>query len=763
MLWARCELRRRWSTLLFLAVLVAVGGGASIAAVAGARRTETAFGRMLVATHQPNVEVSGASDNGLVDLDPGLLDRVMKIHGVIGAVEVAFVPVAPVGFANFFNLALIDRRGNAMRPSWLSGTAIEDFKTLRVNEVFLNESMSKRLHVTTGDTLVLRTLTAAQFEESLSQDTTIVPAGPTLTARIAGVNRTPEDVSDAPDPFVTLSPAFYEKYHDQIGGCRCDVLLNVDPGAVRQVTAELKKIYPTAHVGPPDSLASKLTDTVALQRRAWLLIALVAALAASAALYQASSRAARIMSAGDDARQALGMTRRERRLGRLLVITPAIVVGAAAALGVAYLMSPVAPVGLTRLAEPTPGLRWDPEILFPGTVLALVSAMAVASTATLVGRRRVLRHRTATNIGGPQIALGNRLALGPGRGAIIGVILSTTGLVGALTLEHSLDHVLTTPALYGADFDASNLLDSADDKRALGAQVAPDPDVEAVGVVWGYVGRTLHVVGPGNETDVDPSAYEGLKGTVGILQTEGHEPVHDDEVAVGRDLMKEIGARVGDHISAQGLHGAVDLTIVGDNLDPGVDVAGHGFAMTVAGLSTLGEASMQGTVIRFARGTDHAELIKRYSALGFDPVTPPSEVGHIGQLGGLPSRVGQLLTMLGLAALLNALVLTVRSGRREIALHRALGFTSSQVIRAHLWQNTVTACTGLVIGGGVGFVVGRAIDRQLVGNVGAIADTVLPVQVWIAAAVIIGVCLFVGAVTSALALRHRPGFELRTE
>ena len=224
--------------------------------------------------------------------------------------------------------------------------------------------------------------------------------------------------------------------------------------------------------------------------------------------------------------------------------------------------------------------------------------------------------------------------------------------------------------------------------------------------------------GPRGEADVDANAYESIKGTLTIKQTKGREPVRNDEVAVGRALMDQIGARIGDRITAQGIHGDVELTIVGDNLDPGVDVAGHGFAMTVNGLSALGDASVQGTVIRFARGTDHAALIKRYSALGFAPVTPPSEVGHIGQLGGLPGRVGQLLTLLGIAALLNAMVLTVRSGRREIALHRAFGFTSAQVVRVHLWQSIVTAFTGVVIGGSVGFIVGRAINRQLVGNVG---------------------------------------------
>jgi ABC-type antimicrobial peptide transport system permease subunit len=118
---------------------------------------------------------------------------------------------------------------------------------------------------------------------------------------------------------------------------------------------------------------------------------------------------------------------------------------------------------------------------------------------------------------------------------------------------------------------------------------------------------------------------------------------------------------------------------------------------------------------------------------------------------------------LGIAALVNAVVLTVRSGRREIALHRALGFTSAQVVGVHVWQSVVTAASGVVVGGGLGFIVGRAIDRQLVGNVGAIAETVLPSAVWVAAIITIAVCLCAGGVTSALALRHRPGFELRTE
>jgi predicted lysophospholipase L1 biosynthesis ABC-type transport system permease subunit len=584
-----------------------------------------------------------------------------------------------------------------------------------------------------------------------------------LSARIAGVVRTPEDVSDAPDPFLSLSPSFYEKYHDAVGGCLCNVLINADPQAIDAVTAELKEVYPGAAIEPSENLAGRIDDTVALQRRTWWLIALAAALAGLIALFQASTRAGRILMSGDDALRALGMTQRERRLGCLLVVTTPIVAGAAAAVGFAYALSPLAPVGLTRLAEPSPGLRWEPAVVVPGVVILLAVSLAIAGSATVASSRRVRQRATGRPLGGPSVAFGNRLALGPGRGAIMGVALCSAGLVGALTLQHSLDHVLATPALYGADFDASSFIFDGADKRALAQQLAADHDFEAVGLVWAQQKAAMHVVGPGGEADVDPSAFESIKGTTSVKVTEGRAPERADEVAVGRGVLDRLGAHVGDRITAITDRGSTQVTIVGDNLDPGVDVAGQGFAMTRDGLTQLVSATTNGVVVRFAPGSNHAQLLARYSTVGLTPVAPPSEVVHIGQLGGLPGRVGQLLMLLGVAALLNAMVLTVRSGRHEVALHRALGFTSAQVVGVHVWQGLVTAFTGVFIGGSVGFVVGRAIDRQLVSNVGAIADTVLPTEVWVAVSGTVAACLVAGVITSAAALRHRPGFELRAE
>jgi len=111
---AQRELGRRWDPLALLFVLVAVGGGVTIAAVAGVHRTETAFRRMLGETNEPNVTVPGIGDDGPLDLDPPLVDEAMQIEGVTGGAELPWMAVAPAGFPNFFSLAIVERRGSPL-------------------------------------------------------------------------------------------------------------------------------------------------------------------------------------------------------------------------------------------------------------------------------------------------------------------------------------------------------------------------------------------------------------------------------------------------------------------------------------------------------------------------------------------------------------------------------------------------------------------------------------------------------------------------
>ena len=55
--WLRLESRRRWRSLLVLALLVALATGTVLTATAGARRGETAFGRLWDSTLPATVAV----------------------------------------------------------------------------------------------------------------------------------------------------------------------------------------------------------------------------------------------------------------------------------------------------------------------------------------------------------------------------------------------------------------------------------------------------------------------------------------------------------------------------------------------------------------------------------------------------------------------------------------------------------------------------------------------------------------------------------
>ena len=74
MIWARAEWRRRWGTLAVLAVLVALAGGVTIGAVAGARRADTAIARFTAHTRDHNVTAFPTFES-LDVVDPALEPR----------------------------------------------------------------------------------------------------------------------------------------------------------------------------------------------------------------------------------------------------------------------------------------------------------------------------------------------------------------------------------------------------------------------------------------------------------------------------------------------------------------------------------------------------------------------------------------------------------------------------------------------------------------------------------------------------------------
>src|SRR3954469_3372683 len=88
-MWARSELGRRWKALVALGVIAGIAAGLALAAMAGARRTSTAYGRWRTATAAPDALVFG-TQVGLFDLDYA---PVMKLPEVVDGGTFVLTPL----------------------------------------------------------------------------------------------------------------------------------------------------------------------------------------------------------------------------------------------------------------------------------------------------------------------------------------------------------------------------------------------------------------------------------------------------------------------------------------------------------------------------------------------------------------------------------------------------------------------------------------------------------------------------------------------
>jgi len=130
------------------------------------------------------------------------------------------------------------------------------------------------------------------------------------------------------------------------------------------------------------------------------------------------------------------------------------------------------------------------------------------------------------------------------------------------------------------------------------------------------------------------------------------------------------------------------------------------------------------------------------------------EVRNLHDLGSLPMLLGAFYALLGAAALLHSLVVTARRRIRDLAVLRALGFTSVQVVLTLVVMALTMVGFGLLLAVPVGIGVGRIVWDNAVTGIGAISPPVIP---WLEmVALVAGALLFAVVAAGAIALRTRP-------
>ena len=237
--WARtrAELRRRWRATVLLAVLVGLAGGVVLAAVTGARRTDSAMDRFMAYGRPMNVYVEGP--------DPVAVERLPQVADIDQVAYMGLAPSTPSGAPDPGALGSINPwatvRGRvgitSDRPILVRGRLPDPGRALAVA---VDETVAARRHLQPGGRLRMWAYSPRQVAHGFDSSKALAPAGPRLDFTVTGVVRHPTDLSTVPvqqDVIylgvndLYLTPAFWRAYSGLVAPVGVGTVVRLRHGA----------------------------------------------------------------------------------------------------------------------------------------------------------------------------------------------------------------------------------------------------------------------------------------------------------------------------------------------------------------------------------------------------------------------------------------------------------------------------------------------------------------------------------------------------
>jgi ABC-type lipoprotein release transport system permease subunit len=260
--------------------------------------------------------------------------------------------------------------------------------------------------------------------------------------------------------------------------------------------------------------------------------------------------------------------------------------------------------------------------------------------------------------------------------------------------------------------------------------------------------------------DVDLVGVTPLRGGLLPVVLDGRFPTTPDEVAVGKLTAESLHLHVGDQMTFDGERGPVGYRVVGLAVLPSVSFGeggGRGAAMLQSGLTRISsDTDPQQLALRLETGTRPGTV-----TIGAD-ITPssgqsrPADVINAARARSVPTIIAVVVGLLATVVLVQALIGSVRSRRRDVAVLRALGADGPWVTRVVHIQATVLGLIALAIGLPIGIVAGRAVFRAFAGHLGLVPTPLVPVLVVASVAVALLVIANISASLPAHRARHIP-------
>ncbi|MBB5788154.1 ABC transporter permease [Jiangella mangrovi] len=760
--WLRLDTRRRWRSLLVMALLVALAAGTVMTALSGARRGSTAVDRLVERTlpatlavlpNQPGFDWDAV--RALPEVE-SLTTFVLTGSYVVDELpEGSFAAGFPPGDDEVFR--------TIERPVVLDGRLPDP---TRADEVVVSRRFERTWGLGVGDGVTMRLFTPETQDGLKFASTLPEPDGPVIEATIVGIIRSPwfSDLVGDREGGLSPSPGLFVQYRDNLMGAsgqgELNALVRLRGGEadLPAFKAGLQEVSGRADIDFMDLAEDgrHSRDVTAFEAEALQAFALAAGAAAIFLVGQAVARYAASSATELQVVRGLGLTTGQAGLAAAAGPVGAAVAGSLLGAAGAVVASQWFPIGTAALYEPDPGIAVDPLVLTAvGLVTPLLAAVGALAAARLALRSAARRGRpsalaaVARRAGAPvPVVVGTRFALEPGSGrqavpvrpALVGAVVGVLGVIAAFTFSDGVEDAAENPARFGQVYQLMSFVGDAGQDFGPVDQLLPamaaDPDVRTVNdtrIAVAVVGNR-----PVTLFTLEQAGREPLRPVV----VDGRAPVEPDEVALAPGSADGMGVGVGDVVSMSGTGGEERrFTVTGlafvpegphNNYVTGGWVTGPGYDTLFDPASTVSPAFKYHMVLLgLEPGADPAAVTERVegsvvpiiaAATGAPaesitdvvmPVDPPSRLAEIRQVRTLPVFLAGFLAVLALGAVGHALATAVRRRRHEVAVLRALGMTRWQSRWVVVTQASLLALIGLAVGVPLGLALGRTVWRYV--------------------------------------------------
>ena len=488
----RATFARQLSSYLTVVLLIGLIGGIGMAALAGARRTQSSYPQFLASTNPSDLTMfvfSGSSQfpGRTLSLTKSI-SHLAGVERVVTGLGPQMVPLAANGaprlstLSNVFTAGSLD--GMMLTQDRLAVVEGRLENPRRADEIVMTASAARILGVRVGQMVPLGFYSNAQTNSPDFGSPRVVPRLK-VKARLVGLvvlnTQLVQDDIDRTYGTVFLDQALMQKLNHLEPGELVPVLYGVQidhaHATITQVERELIGVVPrgatyefhvTSSVDSQVELAIK-PESVALGA--------FGAIAALVCLVLAAQAISRLLRRGEEDRRvlrALGTSPAAAAIEGLLGVLVAVVFGTLLAFAVAAFLSPLAPLGPVRPVYPGGRFAIDWTVLGVGVAVLILGLGAIAiaqanrraSHRTLLtggsfaGRSKVLRGASATGLPVAGV-IGIHFALESGQGrtavpvrsVLFGTALAVALVVTTLTFASGLSNLVSRPPLYGWNWD----------------------------------------------------------------------------------------------------------------------------------------------------------------------------------------------------------------------------------------------------------------------------------------------------------------------